>query len=555
MLSSCVYSESHPPPVFRPCDMFVSFDLSHACKVRGQDGAIEIRGDKSQRILLMLCVADDNRLPREVLCQRLWGSRDAQSARNSLRQELSKLRKSFGPDAGVICADRGAVWLDPAHARIAELSAEATALDWAALPHEPRFEAWLTDLRRYLRFGTGPQPAAKRSSATRRRNLGLIAAIQTEVIGTHREEEFAYLAQMELIEALTELTGVLIVDPQAVPAEMPDLVLRLSVVRAGEDLKAMLTPRRNDTGAFMAPVSSVFLKEALSSTLISLSASCFANDAREHLVRIIREHGNSFSRPESRALRLAYQGVELMFSRTPGAADRAQLLMDQALEHIHGSSLLAWRAYLTALHLEESSFRDHDDMRRRAVDDIEEALALEPQNGLTAALAASVFGFILNDQERAARHAATALERRPNHVMTQDAVALTCLYRGKLEPARMAAFRTEHLGRHLTSQYCFATSLLMVEALSGNFQEARLHGERALTLVPRRDSRPYPPTLRYLAICCTQLGAYDRAQSLFQQLERLEASDRKLAMERSLSLMPSAAARALLKDSLNKIGH
>ncbi len=69
------------------------------------------RGAKSRALLAMLCQTPDRRRARRWLESKLWSDRGAEQASGSLRQALMELRKSLGPAATVVLADRDGVSL------------------------------------------------------------------------------------------------------------------------------------------------------------------------------------------------------------------------------------------------------------------------------------------------------------------------------------------------------------------------------------------------------------------------------------------------------------
>jgi hypothetical protein len=81
-------------------------------EVRDEDGRdCTPRGAKARAILAMLCQTPDRRRARRWLEARLWSDRGAEQASGSLRQALMEIRKSLGPEADCLEADRDTVRL------------------------------------------------------------------------------------------------------------------------------------------------------------------------------------------------------------------------------------------------------------------------------------------------------------------------------------------------------------------------------------------------------------------------------------------------------------
>ncbi len=87
------------------------FELSGA----GGDG-VTLSGRKLRALTALLALPPSLGWPREQLTAVLWGDRDEELARGSLRQALAELRRALGESA--LLADREAVAFDPAAVRI-----------------------------------------------------------------------------------------------------------------------------------------------------------------------------------------------------------------------------------------------------------------------------------------------------------------------------------------------------------------------------------------------------------------------------------------------------
>lgn len=536
--------------------MIFDIDISEGLDIRSPTGdQIEISSRKGRLLLACLCLSKDLSCKRDWLLQRLWGSRSLEQGRNSLRQELFGLKKILNADGVVLVSDKTTVGLQDRNIRIRPVRSLDTLMDWARLPDEPAFEAWLRDLRRAAVFRQARQELNFNSIEAGQATF-FVELTFVDRSGDGLGASVIEGLRAELAEAFGELGGITIVQsPRPGSATCyPDLHVEINAIPYGEGLRVTAFPRRYDNGQLLRPVSCRINTDSHLLRSLPVVVEQFSNEVVDHVQALIGSFGDSLARPMALATKSAYLGVNSLFSRQFDAATSAQFHLDQAVELSENSSILAWRAYLTALHLEEAAEDQHSQLRENARADIQKALSIDPTNGLTAALAAQVFGFVLDNFEQASKCLKTAIEKRPGHVMTQDAAALFSFYKGDLKSARRAAFRAEHYGRHLPHQYCFSTSLLMIEALDGNYRAGIRHGERALELMPKGRVRPYPPTLRYLAICHAQLGRVEKSRRLFGDLDRMEGQLSGKNLRRSAALMPSEDARELMIDSLIKIG-
>ncbi len=528
-------------------------DINDSLRITGAKGArIVVRSKKGAAMIAMLLLAPDFLRNRIWLVQRLWGAKDQTQGKLSLRQELAQLRRLLNRDAEVLCADKSSVWIDPDLVKLAPLGSVETMIDWISLPHEPQTQAWVRDFRRSF-VEQAPQVAAE--AGFRLPDL-CVEIISEPSLGDTRDSQLLREAlQQTTCNILSEFGGLRVVDTKmALIKARPDVNISLSIKVFDTELRFNAVARRHDTGQILPLVTRTMPHHRGVMMNVGLISDQLANEVCEQFVSLIASISDRLFTPGYQSTKAAVLGIRALFSRSKSGYAIAEEQFELAIKLSDSSTFLAWRAYLSALALEEKDPIHHADIREKAQEDIETALAVEPHNGLTAALASQVYGFVLGNFDMAEKCLRHAIDRRPTHVMTQDAAALFSFYTGDLDAARRAAQRSEYLGQNVSFQYCFTTSLLMIETLAGNFRAGARYGERALALAPKSGAKPYPPTLRYLAICYAQTGEYDKAQGIVDRLGQLEGQEWTSRLRGKELLMPSADARELMIKSLKKIG-
>jgi tetratricopeptide (TPR) repeat protein len=137
--------------------------------------------------------------------------------------------------------------------------------------------------------------------------------------------------------------------------------------------------------------------------------------------------------------------------------------------------------------------------------------------------------------------------------MTFDAEAMLAFYSGDLTRARQNAVAADSLGSRMPHAYLFATSLCMIESISGNLTAAIAHGERALSRHPRQVDACYPPTLRYLGASYSAAGRYDDARRIFGLLGRHEIALRSEQIRPSCYPTPSEQAASFIRSGLKLV--
>lgn len=537
---------SNGPDTFMAHPIY-KIDINTGFDMIGPDGTpVEIKSRKGRALLAMLCLSDDFTQDRSFLLQRLWGSRGAAQAKSSLRQELFGLKGQLNGDTETLATRGQDVRLNPDHVELAPIWAKETLLDWVDVTGEPELDSWLRDIRRSRLLAA--------DAATP--NVNIVVGLQRmSSEGSVMSSSISLALESVLMEFLSDVGGVTIVTSYSGHSIVPpDIELIIRCIELGDELRIAMDLRRPDTAQVLSPLVHRMSLDYARNANLPLLVDRLANEAVDHLMVNLAEMPNHVDSPRFQAAKAAVHGVQALFSRLPQAHDEAQKHLNRAVEISASSTHLAWRAYLAALALEESDTNKHKQIKAAALEDIERALAIDPGNGLTAALASQVYGFVLGNFEMASKCLQTAINKRPTHVMTQDAAALYSFYTGDLLTARKAAQKAEYFGRHLPFQYCFSTSLLMVETLAGNFQNGAYHGERARALAPQSGAKPYPPTLRYLGICYAQTGQIEKAEETFGALDALEGRLTRDSLRARASLMPSEDSRALLADSLGKVG-
>ncbi len=115
--------------------------LNGTFQAAGPDGPLPKFGRRSQALLAFLALEPRQRATRSALMTILWGDRSEEQAGASLRQELSRLRRTL-PE-GSLNADRSEVWLE--NASLTETPNEHLLAGFD-LRSEP-FEDWLRQAR------------------------------------------------------------------------------------------------------------------------------------------------------------------------------------------------------------------------------------------------------------------------------------------------------------------------------------------------------------------------------------------------------------------------
>lgn len=529
-----------------PCstDFMTQIDLNTRLKITAINGdEIVLRSRKAQALVGMLALAPDLKQDRAWLIERLWSRRAPDQARQSLRQALRQLRVALNRTDNVIGADKRSIWLHRDAVDVVPVRDLETALDWVDLPDEPGFHAWLRDVRRSVVFAAEPQAVGHAS------NPDVVVRILAPTVTGQAPgcaEMMDHLV-CTTAAALSEVGGITVITGTPRTQLGDDLTLSMMAHVVPGELHLRAIARRADTGQqhLLFNRRMPFHRGAIPD--LTLISDQMTNELCEQVLSLMISISDRLFSRGYLSIKQASLGVRALFSREQGALILAGDYFDAAVDINATGVTLAWRSYLAALALEEGDATSHALVRDRARHDIETALAQEPNNGLVHALASQIYAFVLGNFDMAGKCLRKALDYRPDSVMTQDAAALLNLYTGDLDRARKSALRAEYLGQNLPFQYCFATTLLMIETLAGNYRAGIHHGERAMALAPNAGANPYPPTLRYLGISLAQHGDVDQSRQVFSRLAHMEGKGDEV-------YMPSNHAKHLILNSKRKVG-
>jgi TolB-like protein len=152
-----------------------ALELIGPFRLHAPDGArINIASRKGQALLAMLAVAGNGERTRSWLQGQLWGTRAADQAQASLRNEVSTLRAQINGATGagphsLLHSDKNRIWLDLSRLTVDVRDPDRAAghhvfLEGLDIPEEEGFEEWLRGERARVKArqdaSGGPRPAA-----------------------------------------------------------------------------------------------------------------------------------------------------------------------------------------------------------------------------------------------------------------------------------------------------------------------------------------------------------------------------------------------------------
>lgn len=576
-------------------DALLSISVFGPLRVRDFTGQeIWISSKKGQALLAALVVAPGGERTRAWLCDHLWGSRQTEQARASLRREISSLRALSMSIRHVLFTRGDRVGIDLTRCYVDALTAQndltkaipdtasvgpapGQFLEGIDIAGEERFEDWLRHTRQSFE-AAAPVAANTSISAggnsvadvepseptTVSRLLG--AATRTRLCVGIAPPECSQADEMDPIfwltqEILDAIAGELrnrggfdIFDyrsetagltPSASPG--PDAILRLRSRRDGDAL--LLSLRLNSVGNSRL----IWSRQLRISVDDEQGLIILINEAVEC---IMFEMSSQVETSEGKHVAACHAAAAIhqVFGLQPGSIDVADRKFRAAQDICPEAVYLAWLAYISSFKVDfVESDSQGKDVREEADMLSRKALELDPFNTQVLGLLIHVHSFVLRDFEKAHVLVDQAEALGARNLIFFDSSALLYIYSNQpekaLRPARIAAT----IGRFLPYRYCFETTLCMIETLRGEFSAAKVHGRTALALAPSRGAPPFAPIFRFLLSAHVHLNEPEEAERCLQTLRLKEPDLGSNKLDEPNYPLPSANAVALLKKSLREL--
>ncbi len=468
---------------------------------------------RGQALIAILAVSDRNRKSRHWLKATLWPRSPEPQCSNSLRQTLHTIRRSLGPSARALQADRSHVWLDSVRIQRDRPSPNALFFEDAPELDEP-FEDWL----RQQRANTGD--TSKISDLSQRRAgpcLGILPPIVKA--SSTGAEGLAKLVSDQIVDSLIFHEIVDVFDLRDMSTnqvwrfdlgEPPSIELlgRLSLIEAGGGQQLGFQVQDAHTKKVIWSMS----LQAEIEGAFHLDLEQFA-DFTAQVVDSIHNAVARVATGSRRGVMLA--AVHQLISHSIEGQNLARKMLndyheDSGLSH-------AWAAYTFAVAHGER----HAKLGPRELEQAEyhcrRSVEVDPSNPLARALVAHVSAFVLKHYVEAEEHVAVAMRSGPGLAMTWRSSALLAHYTGKGELARERSLKSHRLGQFSPYQGIYSTCHLFASSTSGNFKEAISLGERILRKRPG-----YLAAMRHLSACYALDGHAVKANELIKDIQKAD---------------------------------
>ncbi|TYB90714.1 hypothetical protein [Oceaniovalibus sp. ACAM 378] len=248
------------------------------------------------------------------------------------------------------------------------------------------------------------------------------------------------------------------------------------------------------------------------------------------------------------ALHAPYQSLNMMFTLSPDALERAGLLLQSAWDETGDPVHLGLLCYLETFHVGESW--GHAVARSADVTALtREGLNAGAFNGLFLTTAGYALFYLTDENELAGDLLTRAVEVAPAQALAWDHLALFQNARGNHAAARLAAGRAMALGRFSPLRYAYDTTLSMVAHAEGDLDAAVQYGRRALARKPE-----FSAALRYVTAGLGLMGRRAEAEQMAQRILRLDPDFTTLRSTQGLLKLANAGVPEELRKGLIMAG-
>ena len=480
------------------------------CDDQGRD--ITPKGLKERGLLALLLLSPGQRRTRAWIQDKLWSDRDTAQASGSLRQALTNVRKALGPCRDGLHSDRSAIWINPPIPLAQMLDPAFGELLEDIDITDPEFVDWL----RLLRMQEDDRPAAPLAFAAPPalppdRPTALICS--ADLSETSRGRFILRALSQQIASGLAQRLRVEVIETgyrdAAVPGGDPAIRIELECLDEAEMLFVLLRvlgqPNRRVvwSGRLCVPDR--------------LSVIWESPEVVRAVNRTIQAVSDSLVNAAALTPAAAIQkAIRRQQELTRTSLDKADALLRQAMDSELRGLALAMRGLLRVDEVIE--FKQHDpDRLAEALDFVEQAAQLAPDDSVVLAKVSEVTSFLGDDADKAAflaRRAVALDDREPDALA---ALGRTLSQQGRYVEAHTTALAARHhaQGAHNSHDWDLMAGVAKIGI-------GDLAGAAEMMLACHRKMPFGRHALRYLTVLAVLADRHEDATRYAERLRRLE---------------------------------
>lgn len=470
----------------------IRIQLTGQFQVLAGDGSdITPSSAKSRGLLCILCLS-----PRLVRSRRwiegiLWSDRGEKQAQESLRTELSKMRREFGTSKEVLEADNMNISLDRSRVaidildepyRAAMALREGDELFEGVLVRSPGFEDWLHTI-------TAEQTKRLLNVAEPRPAPVFVVSAQAISQNDAPAKVLAESLASSIEQKISEYTNVNVLAPDVVQMQIAtgQRGLRLTI------RTAMGSGDKADVFISMDRLEDARRLDTIRHSVPAEANGFFDNEIADAVsyeaVQVVLATLHSSNTPATEADRAdpwVTEAAADIMSAVPSRLVRGKGLLDRVqLHEEENPRALAWRAMLAMTMRNERVLKDQwlcDEeiayLQRRAFE-------LAPRNGLVLGLVSLSASYGTGDMAFARATSDMALRRSQSDPYAVMANAVLSLRDNRLEDAVAKAMRARRIALSSPHLHWWEMAVALTKIAAGDTASARAHVESAFALAPQ----------------------------------------------------------------------
>lgn len=503
-------------------------------------------------MVAVLATSKENRRPRKILQDMLWPNSPEEQAAGSLRTALSMLRRALGAHSDLVRADRTYVWLWGVELAPRQ---ELNSGFFEDAPHlGEQFEDWLSWERAYhLSQGLTAgelqvTPAGKpcvllcqpRVISDDRYATFIIHAVCDQLLHSLRLQGFLEVFDLRDLES-NQLSSV-----GDRPSQRADFAIQSDLTKSGKE--ARLSLKICDPATQRIIWNCSLSSEPGNKLLFSrLQLEEFANTAADAiLIQIMRQAGGLGELPKRPMVSLVGAVHHVLGMSIQGQRSARAFLREHA-EAQNNSVAMAWYAFSIANSLGEGDqvpelIEEAEEFCRRAIE-------ADPTNGMTLALTAHVYGFVLRRLELGFELAARARQVAPHLALAWDLSAMNAIYLGHADDGLRFSLNARRLGQFSPYKPLFDSSLTMAASVSGDRELALRAADAVLAQRPN-----FLAVMRYQFGNLAMSGKTELAMQMLNRIHERDERFRPAEIAAPDYPLPSPQARDLLQNAFKLVG-
>lgn len=490
----------------------VSLRLWGRFQLAAPDGTdLTPNSSKAQGLLALLATESDFRRTRIWLQDKLWSDRGPEQSARSLRQELSQIKKLFGPHADILQADRKSVWLNKNQVSVATNAVPKNSEFLEGIDvRDSEFNHWLTSVRANasetitIQKQTNPIGQPKNP-----KNLIAISG-QSDDSASNRVHEAQFIHALS--SSLRDLADLVVLD--GFPKLLPDCELLICVsvhTRNRTQSYIRVTVERTSNASTIWSQTHFIPMARNYETDLDLGSLTLISKTFSFICHELSKFDPALENEE--AANLAALAICKTFSIDKSNLVEAKDLLEQAYEQDKRGSYLAWQAQILTIMFVERVGQFSQAMREEGDKLCAEAVRLDPTNSNVLA-AVSNFRTIVDGNKAAGLELARlAVRANPSNPLAWWAFSNAAQYFGKNEQAYLAATRAYALSSGTRLEFWTAFQRSLVAMINHKTDEALRFGELSSALQPT-----FRPPLRYLAALYSTLHDSENGQRVLEKL-------------------------------------